>query len=107
MKSVKKTSIKKIVKEVNKPEVKKVEKLNTNKIMNGMVVSTKMQNTVVVAIERKVPHKVYKKLIKVTKRLKADTNGFELSDGDSVVIEMTKPLSKDKNFRVIKKGVLK
>jgi small subunit ribosomal protein S17 len=84
-----------------------VEKLNTNKIMSGTIVSAKMQNTVVVAIERKVPHKIYRKLIKVTRRIKADTNGLELSEGDNVVIEMTRPMSRDKYFKVIKKGEIK
>lgn len=91
------------VKPMAKETVKKTEVKNTNKIMKGTVVSTKMQNTVVVAIERKVAHKLYGKLIKVTKRIKADTNGISVSEGDFVVIEQTKPISKDKNFKVIRK----
>lgn len=106
-KATKKVEEKKTEKIVKKESTKKMEKVNTNKIMTGNVVSVKMQNTVVVAIERKVPHKIYKKLIKVTKRIKADTNGMELSEGDNVVIEMTRPISKDKFFKVIKKGELK
>ncbi|MDO8269784.1 MAG: 30S ribosomal protein S17 [Candidatus Levybacteria bacterium] len=74
-----------------------------NKTLKGTVVSTKMQNTVVVAIERKVAHKLYRKLIKVTKKIKADTNNMEVKEGDIVIIEQTRPISKDKNFKVIKK----
>jgi small subunit ribosomal protein S17 len=74
-----------------------------NKTLSGTVVSAKMKNTVVVAIERKVAHKLYRKLIRVTKRIKADTNNMEVKEGDVVVIEQTRPISKSKNFKVIKK----
>lgn len=74
---------------------------NGNRTMTGTVVSTKMQGTVVVSIERKVAHKLYGKLIKVTKKIKADKNGMDVKEGDVVVIEMTRPISKDKNFKVI------
>lgn len=86
-----------------KPVVKKVTVQNTRKILKGTIVSAKMQNTVVIAIERKVAHKLYGKLLSVTKRIKADTNGMELSEGDFVTIEQTRPVSKEKNFKVIKK----
>ena len=71
------------------------------KVITGTVVSTKMAKTVVVSYTRKVAHKKYGKLIKVTKRIKADTNGMEISLGDTVKIEQTKPMSKDKFFKVI------
>lgn len=86
-------------KTVVKKEMKK--KSEGNKTLRGTVVSTKMTNTVVVAIERKVAHKLYGKLLKVTKRIKADTNGMDVKEGDSVVIEQTRPISRDKNFKVI------
>lgn len=94
---------KKVVEKTVKKEkmIKTQEKLNSNKTLRGIVVSAKMQNTVVIAIERKVAHKLYGKLLKVTKRLKADTNGMDVSEGQMVVIEQTKPLSKDKNFKVV------
>lgn len=109
-KTIKKTTTKKIT-AVKKPVEKKVMEKTTIKkadkgyrqTLTGTVVSTKMQNTVVVSIERKVAHKLYGKLIKVSKKIKADTNGMEISEGEVVVIEQTKPISKDKNFRVIKK----
>lgn len=81
-----------------------LSKMEANKrTLTGTVVSTKMQKTVVVAIERKVAHKLYGKLIRVTKKLKADTNGMELSEGDIVKIQGTRPLSKDKNYKVVYK----
>lgn len=84
-------------------EMKGKKEINNKKTMTGTVVSAKMQNTVVVAIERKVAHKLYRKLIKVTKRIKADTNKMDVKEGDLVVIEQTRPMSRGKNFRVIKK----
>lgn len=97
-KTIKKAVIKK---EVSKPVVKVDAKMK--KVLSGTVVSIKMKNTVVVAIERKVAHKLYRKLIKVTKRIKADTNGMDIKLGEVVKIEQTRPMSKDKNFKVIKK----
>lgn len=70
------------------------------KRFTGKVVSNKMTNTVVVAIERMVPHKRYGKLLKATTRLKAETNGASYNVGDIVVIEETRPISKDKYFKV-------
>ena len=84
-------------------KIKNEKAVTTKKILKGTVVSAKMTNTVVVAIERKVAHKLYGKLLRVTKRLKADTNGMEVKLGDLVTIEQTRPMSKDKNFKVIKK----
>ncbi|MGE5041523.1 MAG: 30S ribosomal protein S17 [Candidatus Levyibacteriota bacterium] len=68
----------------------------------GKVVSAKMMNTVIVAIERKVPHPRYGKLIKKTKRIFADMNNLEVKLGNMVEIEETKPMSKGKNFKVVK-----
>lgn len=98
-KPVTKEAVLKPAKTVAVKEAKKTMK----KTIKGTIVSNKMQNTVVVAVERKVAHKLYGKLIKVTKKIKADTNGMELKEGDVVVIEATRPISKDKSFRVIKK----
>ena len=70
----------------------------------GKVVSNKMQKTLVVQIERRVQHPVYKKILKRTTKIKADTNNFEVGIGQTVKIEQTKPLSRDKHFKVI--GVL-
>lgn len=69
-------------------------------ILRGTVVSDKMQNTIVVEVERKVPHKLYKKIIKITKKFKADKNNMSVAVGDVVSIESTKPMSKTKYFKV-------
>ncbi len=90
-----------------KKEVTKTVEKKSGITLKGTVVSTKMQKTVIVAINRKVAHKLYGKLINVTSRLKADTNNMDLKDGDVVVIEQTKPVSKDKNFKVVKKEEVK
>ena len=71
------------------------------KILIGKIVSDKMQKTVVVQIDRKVRHPLYQKLVKKTKKLKADTNNLTLVYGQIVKIEQTRPISKDKYFKVI------
>jgi len=105
-KTIKKVAAVKAEPKAGKLTAKKVsmrEKGNTRKQLTGTIVSTKMQNTVVVLVARKVAHKLYGKLIKVSKKIKADTNGMELTVGDTVIIEQTKPISKEKFFRVIRK----
>lgn len=72
------------------------------KIFTGKVISDKMVGTVMIAIERKVAHPRYGKLLKRTQKLMADKNGMEVKTLDMVVIEEIKPMSKNKNFKVIK-----
>jgi len=67
----------------------------------GVVVSDKMEKTVVVAIERRVAHPVYGKMIKRTTRLKAHDEQNSAKQGDTVRIMETRPLSKDKRWRVV------
>ena len=67
----------------------------------GMVVSDKMQKTVVVSIERRVQHPVYGKMVRRTKTLKAHDEQNEAKTGDTVRIMETRPLSKDKRWRVV------
>ena len=67
----------------------------------GLVVSDKMQKTVVVAIERRVPHPVYGKMVTRTRRLKAHDEQNEAKTGDTVRIMETRPLSKDKRWRLV------
>lgn len=74
----------------------------SKKTLTGIVVSDKMEKTVVVMIERRLQHPVYKKMIKKTSKIKADTNGMNVVAGQEVVIESTRPISRDKNFKVIK-----
>jgi small subunit ribosomal protein S17 len=67
----------------------------------GKVVSDKMQKTVVVAIERRVPHPTYGKMITRTKHFKAHDEQNASKAGDVVRIMETRPLSKDKRWRVV------
>jgi small subunit ribosomal protein S17 len=78
---------------------KKIKK--TNKTLKGVVVSDKMDKTVVVEVSRFVEHKKYGKRIKKTKKYKAHDEENSKKIGDLVEIEETKPLSKDKHFKVI------
>ncbi|MBO5418055.1 MAG: 30S ribosomal protein S17 [Clostridia bacterium] len=74
---------------------------NLRKTRVGKVVSDKMDKTVVVAIEDNVKHPLYKKIIKNTIRLKAHDENNTCGVGDRVLIMETRPLSKDKNWRVV------
>ena len=73
---------------------------NLRKTRTGKVVSNKMDKTVVVAIEDNVKHPLYKKSIKNTIRLKAHDEGNACNIGDRVLVMETRPLSKDKRWRV-------
>ncbi|MDR3288710.1 MAG: 30S ribosomal protein S17 [Peptococcaceae bacterium] len=70
------------------------------KIRTGRVVSDKMEKTVVVAVEIKSRHPMYKRTITRTKKYKAHDENNEARTGDTVVIMETRPLSKDKRWRV-------
>jgi small subunit ribosomal protein S17 len=67
----------------------------------GLVVSDKMEKTVVVSIERRVQHPVYGKMIRRTKKLKAHDETNDAKTGDTVRIMETRPMSKDKRWRVV------
>ncbi|MHB0947623.1 MAG: 30S ribosomal protein S17 [Gemmatimonadaceae bacterium] len=73
----------------------------SRKTREGLVVSDKMQKTVVVAVERRVPHPVYGKMVTRTRKLKAHDEENSAKVGDRVRIAETRPLSKDKRWRVI------
>ncbi len=73
---------------------------NLRKTRTGIVVSDKMDKTVVVAIEDNVRHPLYKKIIKHTVKLKAHDENNECRVGDRVMVMETRPLSKDKHWRV-------
>ena len=74
---------------------------NLRKTRVGMVVSDKMDKTVVVAIQDNVKHPLYKKIIKRTVKFKAHDEQNACGVGDKVEIMETRPLSKDKRWRVI------
>ena len=74
---------------------------NERKVRDGIVVSDKMDKTVVIAIKDKAKHPLYKKTINKTKKLKAHDENNECGIGDTVRIVETRPLSKDKRWRVV------
>ena len=87
-----------------------MEERNLRKVMIGKVVSDKMDKTVVVAVETSVKHKVYNKIVKRTYKLKAHDEENVCQIGDKVKVMETRPLSKDKRYRLVKiteKAVIK
>ena len=83
---------------------------NLRKTMIGIVISNKMDKTVVVAVERKVRHNIYGKIVKRTYKLKAHDENNSCNIGDKVKVMETRPLSKDKRWRVVEiveKAVIK
>jgi small subunit ribosomal protein S17 len=77
------------------------ERTSSRKTRVGKVVSDKMDKTVVVTVEDRVAHPVYKKIIGRTYRLKAHDENNECGIGDRVRVMETRPLSKDKRWRVV------
>ena len=71
------------------------------RIMQGVVVSDKMEKTIVVNVERKFPHSLYKKFIKRSKRYHVHDKDNEFKMGDIVKIQECRPLSKSKRWEVI------
>ena len=76
--------------------------LEKRKVKEGLVVGDKMDKTVVVAVETRKVHPLYKKAIKVTKKYKAHDENNACKIGDKVKIIETRPLSKEKRWRVIR-----
>ena len=74
---------------------------NMRKTVVGKVVSNKMDKTIVVAVEDSVEHKLYNKIVKRTVRFKAHDENNECGIGDRVKIMETRPLSKDKRWRLV------
>ena len=74
---------------------------NIRKERTGVVVSDKMDKTVVVAVERKEKHPLYGKFVKKTTKFVAHDEKNECGVGDTVLIMETRPLSKTKNWRVV------
>ncbi|HRN25366.1 MAG: 30S ribosomal protein S17 [Ignavibacteriaceae bacterium] len=77
------------------------EQRTLRKTRVGVVVSNKMNKTITVAIERKVPHPIYKKYFKKTTKLMAHDEKQECGLGDKVKIMETRPLSKSKRWRLV------
>jgi len=73
----------------------------TGRILSGVVVSTKMKDTVVVQVNRFVKHPKYDKFMQISKRFKAHDAGNTKNVGDKVEIKETRPISKDKYFVIV------
>ncbi len=87
-----------------------MEERNLRKVMIGTVTSNKMDKTVVVSVETSVKHKLYGKIVKRTYKIKAHDENNECQIGDKVKVMETRPLSKDKRWRVVEvveKAVIK
>lgn len=87
-----------------------MEERNLRKVMTGTVVSNKMDKTIVVAVETSVKHPIYGKIVKKTYKLKAHDKENQCQIGDRVKVMETRPLSKDKRWRlveVVEKAVIK
>ena len=80
---------------------KTAAKRGARKVRVGVVVSDKMQKTVVVRIDRRVPHPIYGKMVTKSTRLKAHDEENTAKEGDTVRIMETRPLSKDKRWRLV------
>ncbi len=78
-----------------------MEAKNKRKVITGKVVSNKMDKTVVVAVETLVRHPLYQRIIRQTKKFKAHDEKNACRNGDKVRLMETRPLSKEKRWRVI------
>ncbi len=78
-----------------------MEERNLRKIMIGTVTSNKMDKTIVVAVETNVKHPMYGKIVKKTYKLKAHDEENQCQIGDKVKVMETRPLSKDKRWRLL------
>jgi small subunit ribosomal protein S17 len=88
-----------------KKEISKNDDLSVKgggRVLSGVVVSNKMQKTIVVSVSRLIKHPLYGKFYKVSKKYKAHDEENKYKVGDNVEIVETKPISKDKRFKVIK-----
>ena len=85
------------------PEVKqnKGQPAQAGKVLSGTVVSTKMKDTIVVSVSRFVKHPKYGKYMNISKKFKAHDAGNTAKMGDQVEIIETRPISKDKHFKLI------
>ena len=79
-----------------------MERTTLRKVKVGVVVSDKMDKTIVVAIRDNVKHPLYKKVMKKTYKLKAHDENNECGIGDTVEVMETRPLSKDKRWRLVR-----
>ena len=78
-----------------------MEERNLRKTRTGVVVSDKMEKTIVVAVRDNVRHPLYNKILKKTYKLKAHDENNDCKIGDTVKVMETRPLSKDKRWRLV------
>ena len=78
-----------------------MEERNLRKTLIGTVTSNKMDKTIVVAVQTNVKHPMYKKIVKRTYKLKAHDENNSCQIGDTVKVMETRPLSKDKRWRLV------
>lgn len=78
-----------------------MEERNLRKERVGIVVSDKMDKTIVVAVRERIKHPLYKKIVNRTKKFKAHDENNACGIGDKVLIQETRPLSKDKCWRLV------
>ena len=80
----------------------KVESTSKRRQLQGVVISNKMEKTIVVETENNKNHPIYKKRVTIRKKYKVDDRKNEASVGDFVIFEECRPLSHDKRFRLVK-----
>jgi len=90
------------IKTKKEEEVKTCEKRSLRKVRQGKVVSDKMDKTIVVVITERKPHPLYKKTVMRSKKYKVHDENNECGIGDMVEIMETRPISKDKYFRLVR-----
>lgn len=78
-----------------------MERTTNRKTVSGIVVSDKMDKTIVVEVSTMVKHPVYKKMLKKSSRIKAHDETNQANVGDRVLLMETRPLSKEKRFRLV------
>ncbi len=83
--------------------MEKSNKRNKRKRRKGVVVSAKMDKTAVVQVYRTTQHPFYKRVIKKANKFKVHDENNELKEGDEVIIDETRPLSKEKRWRLVEK----
>jgi small subunit ribosomal protein S17 len=83
------------------PTVENVSKKVNKKVFTGIVVSDKMDKTIVVSIESMARHRLYKKYVQMTKKIKAHDEKNEAGIGDKVKVIESRPISKDKKWTLV------
>lgn len=78
------------------------EEMKVKRTVTGRVISDKMDKTITVLVERKVPHPIYGKYVKRSTKLHAHDESNECNQGDLVVVEQCRPISKSKSWRLVK-----